>query len=246
MRSLRSVVLLPLLLGATAFRSGIIPHSSIVKDRFIGLKVPEPSDVACDAATGKLYIVSDNGILFETDAAGTILRKAKETGWDYEGVEVKGDYVYASDESARKVYRYSKATLTIDRTYSIPYAGARNAGFESIAWNETKHCFILVSEKNPTTIFELDEDFRIINQYPFKAARDVSSARWYGGSMYLLSDEDEAILRCDPNTYAVQEKFNIGILNPEGLAFDKDGRVLIAADDLQRLYFFHTLPATHE
>ncbi len=231
---------------ATGFKKIVVPAVKLAYTRFVDVRVPEPSDVAVDPQTGHLFIVSDGGTLYETDAVGTIIRQAVDEGVDFEGVEVKGDYVYVADESPRKVHRFAKSTLLRDRTYSTPYGGARNSGFESVTWNETKHCFVMAIEKDPATICEFTEDFVPINQYNFKAARDISSARWWNGSLYILSDEDEAIFQCDPTTYAVKAKYNINLLNPEGLAFDKDGQVIVSADDLQRLYFFPTLPATHE
>lgn len=246
MRLPKTALLAPALLLLTSFRGGEMPHSSLKSSRFVPLRVPEPSDVARDAESGHLFIVSDNGFLYETDANGTILRRAEQAGWDFEGVEVKGNGVYVSDESARKIYRYDKHSLLVDRTYEVPYHGARNSGFESIAWNESKGCFILVSEQDPVTIYEYSEDFRPINQQRFMAARDVSSARWWDGKMYLLSDEDEAVYQLDPKTYAAEARYGISILNPEGLAFESDGRMLISADDRQRLYFFNALSAVHE
>jgi hypothetical protein len=29
------------------------------------------------------------------------------------------------------------------------------------------------------------------------------------------------------------------VINPEGLAFDKDGNLLITCDDMQRIYYFN-------
>lgn len=229
-----------------AFRKASVPTAKITYTRFSSVQVPEPSDVVEDPQTGHLFMVSDGGMLYETDGAGTIIRKAADVGVDFEGVELKGDYLYVIDESPRKVHRYAKSTLLRDHTYSTPYSGARNSGFESIAWNEARHCFVLVVEKDPVTICEYSADFQLLNQYRFTAARDISSARGWNGAMYFLSDEDEAIFQCDPTTYAVQSKFNLNMLNPEGLAFAKDGRVMVAADDLQRLYYFPTLPAAHE
>ena len=60
--------------------------------------------------------------------------------------------------------------------------------------------------------------------------------------MYFLSSYDQLIYRVDPNTYEVKEEFKINVSNPEGLAFDKHGKVTITSDDLQRIYFFNQLP----
>ncbi|OJW77854.1 MAG: hypothetical protein BGO69_00060 [Bacteroidetes bacterium 46-16] len=241
-----SVVLVGILFLFSSFDKKNIPVHSFKPESHITVKVPEPSDVVYDEETGHLFVVSDNGLLYECEASGKVIRRSPDKGMDFEGIEVKGDYLYISDESPRTIYKYNKKTLKIENTYHVPYFGARNSGFESITYNATKHCFVLVSEKNPIKIFEYNEDFQSLRDYSFHAARDISSARWYKGQMYLLSDEDMCIFRCDPNTYEVKEKFKIDILNPEGLTFDKTGNVIISADDLERLYFFKTIPANNE
>lgn len=230
----------------SAFKSDNITTVKIPNGQFKNIKVPEPSDVVKDLETGHLFIVSDDGLLYECDAQGNIIRKAKKTGWDFEAVELKGDDIFVSDESARKVYRYNKKDLSLTAIYKVPYSGARNSGFESLAYNPDKKVFILVSEKDPVTIYEMDSDFHFLREYDFNAARDISSARWYNGNMYLLSDEDMCILKCNSKTYEVEARYKFNILNPEGLTFDNTGKVIISADDLQRLYFLNNLPAGNE
>jgi uncharacterized protein YjiK len=211
-------------------------------DHFSSLNgIPEPSDVVYDKATNHLLIVSDHGILFECDTAGKILRKAQEKGMDFEGVEVKDDYVYVSDETPRKVYKYNRKDLSLKDVYTVSFSGAMNKAFESITYNYTKHCFVMVSQQ-PAVICEYNDEFVLQKKYSFHSARDISNARWYQGYLYLLSGLDRSIFKCDPETYEVKEVYHINVLNPEGLAFDDKGNVIITSDDLQRIYFFKNLP----
>ncbi|MES2389489.1 MAG: SdiA-regulated domain-containing protein [Bacteroidota bacterium] len=206
---------------------------------FCETAVKEPSDLVLDPETGNLFIVSDNGQLFECDAKGSILRKAAEEGVDFEGIELKGNTLFVSDESTRKVYAYDKKDLSVRGNWYIPYNGGRNKGFETIVWNPAKKVFNMVTERDPVSIWDLDTNFRVIRQHTFTAAKDISGGRFYNGELYLLSDESMAVYRLDPKTYELKEKTNIGVLNPEGLEFDAKGNVIISADDLQRLYFFN-------
>ncbi len=224
------------------FQEKDVPHCKFKFEHFKALKsIPEPSDIVYDKATNHYFIVSDHGILFECDLAGNIIRKAKEEGMDFEGVEVTDSFVFVSDEKPRKVYKYNKNDLSLVKTYNVTWGGAMNKAFESITYNQTKKCFVLVSQA-PVVIIEYDDQFREINRYPFHGTRDMSGARWYKGAIYLLANKDEIIFKCDPETYKVMEYYNINVLNPEGIAFDPDGNVSITSDDLQRLYFFKNLP----
>ena len=170
-----------------------------------------------------------------------ILRKAKEEGMDFEGIEVKDSFIYVSDEKPRKVYKYRKCDLALIKVYNVAWSGGFNKAFESITYNYTKSCFLLVSQQ-PVVVIEFDSNFHELERYPLHIARDMSDARWYKGSLYLLSNMDNRIFKCDPSTYAVKEYYNLNIINPEGLAFDADDNVLITSDNTQRLYFFNKLP----
>lgn len=236
---------IPLLLFSIflfSFKEKEAPHCKFKSEHFKTLKkIPEPSDIVFDEESNHFFIVSDHGKLFECDLEGNIIRKAEEEGMDFEGVEVKDGFVYVSDEKPRKVYKYRKSDLSLVKVYPVSWAGGYNKAFESIAYNYTKNCFVLISQ-TPVTVIEYDTNFHELERYPLHIARDMSGARWYKGDLYLLSSMDASIFRCDPVTYAVKEYYKIDVINPEGLAFDAGGKVLVTSDQLWRLYFFGSLP----
>ena len=238
-----TIAFLPLLfISLLSFKKKEVPHCKFKFDHFKSLKkIPEPSDIVFDKETNHCFIVSDHGKLFECDTEGNIIRKAAEEGLDFEGVEVKDSFVYVSDETPRKVYKYRKSDLSLVKVFPVSWGGAMNRAFESITYNYTKHCFILVSQE-PVTVVEYTDDFIELARYKFHGARDMSGARWHEGKMYLLSNLDACIIRCDPNTYEPEQYYQINVLNPEGFGFDARGNVSITSDDLQRLYFFKNLP----
>ncbi len=205
------------------------------------VKVPEPSDIAFDTASNNLYVVSDNGVLYECDPKGNIQRRAPYEGVDFEGVEVKDDGVYVVDEATRQLHRFNRHTLEKEGSWYVPYNGGRNKGYESLAYNPSANRFLVITERDPVLIRELNEDFIPVKEYTFNDARDISAARWYDGYMYLLSDEDHTVFRCDPVTYKVLHSWKVNIHNPEGLAFDRQGGLIIISDDRHRLYFFDKL-----
>ncbi len=233
---------IPFLLLSSFKKGKIVPHCKFKFERFINLKgVPEPSDIVYDKDSKHYFIVSDHGALFEIDLEGNVIRKADEEGMDFEGVEVTDSFVYVSDETPRKIYKYLKSDLSFQKMYAVTWGGGINKAFESITYNQTKKCFVLVSEA-PAVIIDYDDHFKELERYPFKVTRDVSGARWYNGYMYLLGDKDATIFKCDATTYAVKEYYKINVLNPEGIAFDAAGNATITSDDLQRMYFFKNLP----
>ena len=200
-------------------------------------KVPEPSDVCLSQSGQSLFIVSDNGFLFETDLEGKIMRKSALVGIDFEAICLANDLLYISDESARKIYCINPVDLTVKQTFNISYLAARNRGFEAIAFNDELKQFYLISEKEETVIRIYNEQFQQINEIVFNELSDVSSAYFYNNYLWLLSDEDHLIIQLDEQ-FKPLKKYDIKILNPEGFYFNKQGDLTVISDDMAKLYQF--------
>lgn len=231
---LSAIILLTVLASFKKDKVTKVFHTS-----WISLKVPEPSDIALAPSGASYYVVSDDAAaVFEIDIEGKILRKSKVLGIDLEGVCARPDFLYVVDETPRKVYQLNYSDLEVVRTFNVPYSGGRNKGYESITYNESKKCFVLITERDPIYIYELDHDFRQINEFRWNFARDISSATYLDGFIYLLSDEDMTVFKCNPSNYQVVDQWKINVHNPEGIVFHNN-LMLIIADDLERLYFFN-------
>jgi uncharacterized protein YjiK len=203
-------------------------------------KLPEPSDIVYDETAQHFFIVSDHGKLFECDTNGAIITKAAKEGYDFEGIECKGGRLYVSDETMRKVYQYTKDGMVFEKQDQVTWNGAPNKGYESIAWNPAKGCFVMISE-SPAVIVEYSEAFTELNRLPFAHTRDISSARFHNGYMYLLSDLEHCIIRCDATTYQPLHVYSFDILNPEGFAFGPHDNLFVISDNAQKLYKFAQL-----
>jgi len=207
---------------------------------FVAIAIPEPSDICFSAISSTFFVVSDNGVLFEINHDGTIIRKVEEIDSDFEAVHSDENNVYAVNERHRKICVYDKNSLRKTKTITVPFGGGRNRGYEAITFNNAKNVFVLVVEKDPITLFELDADFKIINEINLsKIARDIAAATFYDNHLWLLSDEDRSIFKLNPTTYEVIGQWLLPVINPEGLAFDKEGNLLVTCDDMQRLYYFN-------
>jgi uncharacterized protein YjiK len=205
------------------------------------LPVGEPSDLGFSPDGKTMFIASDQGFLYETDLVGNVIRQADYDIIDCEGIFVDDKYVYVAEETTRKIKLFDIKTLKLERTVYLPYSGARNKGYEGLTFNKTRNRFAIVTEKDPIYIFELDLDLRVVNEINVsQMARDISSISYHDNFIWMLSDEDRTVFKVNPNTYEVIAKWIVPIPNPEGLAFDADGNMLIQSDDLNALYFFKT------
>ncbi|MNT40712.1 SdiA-regulated [compost metagenome] len=185
------------------------------------------------------FIVSDNGYLFETDLKGKVLRKANYKGLDNEGVFADDNFVYAVEEFSRAISVLNINTLEVVKKVFIPYSGGRNAGYEAMTFNKAKDVFVLFTEKNPIYAIELDKDLREVNRIDISTiSKDVSAATYYKDHLWILGDEDMTVYKLDPLTYKTLNQWKLPIINPEGMAFDKNGDLVILSDDMQKMYYF--------
>jgi len=208
--------------------------------------------VGCDPSSGTLWMFVTKPIpirflssaimafIFETDLEGKIMRQIKQPNTDFEAVYTDNQFIYAIDENAPGYLCLRFDFPKKIRVVNVPYSGGRNKGYEAIAFNKSKNSFVVITERDPITLFELDANFKITNQIDLAAiAHDISSAYYYQDALWLLSDEDMMLLKLNPQTYEVLQKWALPVINPEGFTFDRDGNLIIACDDMQRLYYFN-------
>lgn len=202
-------------------------------------EVKEPSDIVLHPDGQSYFIVSDNGFLYQVGLDGKIIRMADFEGFDTEAVCVKDDLVYIVEEMVRKIRIFSIKDLSLQRTVTIPYQGGRNKAYEAMTYNPVRNSFILITEKDPIYLFELDENLVVKNEIELKRiARDISAATYYADYVWLLSDEDRQVIKLNPATYQVLARWVIPVNNPEGIAFRSDQELIIVSDDMEKIYVF--------
>lgn len=220
--------------------------SKLKTSKSILLDIPEPSDICVSANGSSLFIVSDDGGLYETDLEGKVLRSTTTDLNDAEGVYADDENIYLVEERNRFIKQYSIKDFALVNTVYVPYEGGRNKAFESIA-KRSGGGFVLFTEKDPVWMFELNEQFQETGRVKWNLPGDISSATFWENSLWLLSDERAEIWLTDFVQKCIVKRFKLPVLNPEGMAFLPNGTLLILSDDEHRLYFFNDFNAeTHE
>ncbi|MFN3874578.1 MAG: SdiA-regulated domain-containing protein [Flavobacteriales bacterium] len=230
---------LPLVALAMPFCAAAQQPERLSPQAWVTVRVKEPSDIAAVPGTDNLYCVSDNGHVMEIGADGSVLRERRNVAYDLEGALLMGDTLLVVDERSRSLIWLRTRDLEPVRRLTIAYHGGRNRGYEAVAWNPVRQRYLLITEQAPVRIIELDAAMRVTNEIPLDGvARDISSATWHDGHLWLLSDMDMTVIQCDPDNYRVLARWEVPVINPEGIAFS-NGRLVILSDDRQRLYTFN-------
>ncbi|MFN3908085.1 MAG: SdiA-regulated domain-containing protein [Flavobacterium sp.] len=234
MKKLTAILLLSLFIGFAQKPKTLKPFNSIC------VEVKEPSDICINPHNKEsFFVVSDNGFLHEMDANGKILRTSSFVGLDFEAITIFNGKIIAVEEMARKLNVFDINNFEVEKSVVIPYGGGRNKGYEAITYNPVSKKIILITEKDPSWVLELDENLMVTSQFQLQIARDISAITFYKDNLWILSDEDRTIFKCDPQNYKVLESWKIPVVNPEGIVFNQNGELLILSDDRQKLYFFN-------
>tara|TARA_B100001939_G_scaffold149452_1_gene129312 strand:+ start:7565 stop:8221 length:657 start_codon:yes stop_codon:yes gene_type:complete len=213
------------------FAQKLIPIS------IVDLDIDEPSGIVFNKELLAYYIISDNGYLFQTDLTGKTIHSSSFKGYDFEGITFADNKIYVSDEMMRKVHVFDVNLKKIN-TYQLNYQGGRNKGFESITFVPQKNQFLLITEKEKIFIKTYDLNFKMIDEIIYNDLRDVSAVSYYDGFIYLLSDEDRTVVQMNLNFEEIK-RFEIPIINPEGIAFNNKKQMLIVSDNREKLYTFN-------
>jgi hypothetical protein len=206
----------------------------IFPEHKIRLNVPEPSDLAWFA--GAWFVVSDNGFLYRCSEDFTSCVKTDILGADFEALAADGEGLWVSEESLRLLHRYN-AQLERMTTLSLQENGPLNAGFEALAWDPGRRLLIGVTE-SPPVIFEIENGIQRAFQYRLAVRGDISAATVHEGALWLLGDENRKLYRLSLPSYAIERVYALPVVNPEGVAFDSQGRLLVLSDDRQTVYCF--------
>lgn len=226
--------------------SQVTPIIKLKSQKKINLQIPEPSDICLNHTQDGFYIVSDNGYLYATNLEGNVLKKANYRGADFEAVWINynNNEIIVSDESLRR-FEIFDVQFNHLRTQTISIAAGRNQGIEAGTFHSPSNYHLTFTEKNPATLIQLDKDLDTGTKQlaKIKGITEVAACSWYKGYLWILSDENRIIYQTNynsqcPEKTTIVNRYRIPVLNPEGLCFLTDNTLVVASDDLEKIFFF--------
>jgi uncharacterized protein YjiK len=203
------------------------------------LGVPEPSGLAWWG--DQLAVVSDAEqvvYLVDPDSFAVVERIELDTHWkDAEGIAVDSLYgrFLIVFEAGAVVGWFSADGEELEHE-RLRWADDTTNGLEGIALRAWDGMLFFAKEKEPARIALWDDARTEVQRTRTSIASDLSDVTWSedDGSLYVLSQEDETLLRLDADLEVVRA-WPLDLEGLEGLAV-RDGRLFAVSDAQARIY----------
>jgi len=206
------------------------------------IDVVEPSGLDLSKNNESLWAVSDkHSKIYQLDLMGRILQEIDIPGNDFEGItlDINGHSLWLAQESLSELLRIDTLGNELQRIY---VAGASNGsgGLEGITINTSKNHILLLKEKDPSVLIELNTTFEPVLFKHLYNASDYSGMDYneINNELWIVSDQDKKVYQCDIRGNMINS-YSINIAKAEGIAFDRENNLIyIVSDSEESLYIF--------
>lgn len=212
----------------------------VQSDKNVIAYIPEASGISYCKNTDILIVVNDEGTYYEISTEGKILKKVKLGNYDLEAVVCEDKEILFLREDKglftldRKTGKETKIPLDTFYKGTKPKLFDKKEGIEGLAKvdnllylakqsKKKKKSFIVVVKMKPYPS-------KIVDVIKHKIA-DTSGLSYHEGSLYMLSDKEDLLVKYDLNKNKIVQKVALNKGAWEGIAFDNKGYVYLADDD---------------
>ena len=212
--------------------------------------IPEASGITYVKKTNTLFVVNDEGSLYELSLKGKIIRKKKLASYDLEGIsyDFKNDLLILAIEGRDNILLVHRNNFKIKKEISIKrkykkkllLKKDKKRGLEGIVLINSQ---LYVSNQSKLTYPKEDASVIVILPYTIKkkklkiidilnhGLKDISGLTYYKGHLYMISDTTSTIyLYSFKEKRIIKEKKLTHAHAQEGITFDKKGNLYIADD----------------
>jgi len=214
----------------------------------------EPSGIACDARSGHLFLVGDEGRLVELDAEGQVLARHKVKG-DIEDVAIHGPsgrlVLLSERKSVLVVFDPARGEerreVRLDDTALLGQAPLlKNQGFEGLAFREDKALsggglFYLVHQRAPAMVVAVTFDptqppdhlgaESVATRFRVEGYEDLTAATWVPAleRLLVIADARDRLLVLEEDG-TLDAEVPLPGAKQEGLCMDGQGSLWVADD----------------
>ena len=228
-------------------------NNIFAKEKIIA-KIPEASGISYSYKSNTLFVVNDEGTIYELSLEGKIIREKKLGKYDLEGIAVddENDLLLLAVEGDDEILVISKNKLKKKHKISIKreYKGVKvlkkgQDGLEGIVLYKNK---IYASNQSKNKYPKNDSSVIVIIDYDLKKKKqkiediinhgfiDIAGLAFYENILFMVSDKKSLLLQYDMRLKKVIKKEKLSKkFAQEGITFDKNGNLYIADDNGQIL-----------
>jgi len=217
------------------------------------VKIPEASGITYVDKSNSLFVVNDEGTLYELSKKGKIKRKIYLGDFDLEGItyDKSNDTLLLAVEGEESILVLDSDTLKIQKKVKIKrkfgkiklLKKSKKAGLEAIAINENGDIY-LSNQSKKTYKKKLKENASVvfqINSLEKKKAKiievfnhgyiDIAGMTFRDGYLYMTSDKKNLLIKYDLKNNKTIKKIKLPKSAQEGICFDNHGNIYIADDN---------------
>lgn len=225
------------------------------KEKIIS-KIPEASGIVYSKNSNSLFVVNDEGTIYEISKKGKILREKKIGKYDFEGITVdeKNSLLLLAIEGEEKILILDQKSFEIKKKISIKreFQGVKLLkkgadGIEGLTLHKNK---IYASNQSKKHYPKEDSSVIVILDYKLNKKRlkiqdiidpkitDISGMTFFEDNLILISDKNNLLIKYDIKNKKILEKIKLSKkYAQEGVTFDDKGKLYIADDNGQVLKY---------
>ena len=215
-------------------------------------KIPEASGITYVKKSNTLFVVNDEGFIYEITKKGKILRKKYLGKYDLEGItyDKKNDILLLAVESKESFLVVDIRNLNIKKEIKIKrkfdniklLKKTEKVGIEAIAIDENGDIYLSNQsritykkklKKNASVVFKIDsidnKKAKIVEVFNHGYI-DIAGLTFHDGFLYMTSDKKNLLIKYDIKTNKTIKKIKLPKAAQEGICFDDNGYVYIADD----------------
>ncbi len=199
-------------------------------------KIDEASGVSFCKNSKTLFVVGDEGDLYEVSLEGKILSKHHLGDFDLEGVVCGDDEVVLAEESGylivvdRKSFRLKKLPIS-----GKEFKFSKKAGIEGLVKiDKDRYVASIQSKKKRKSkllILELKNNRAKIKKIINHGVIDSAGLEYRDGKLYIVSDKKDKLYIYDLKDKKVIKKIDLPKFAQEGVAFGEGDSLYFADDD---------------
>ena len=212
-------------------------------------EIPEASGIIYSQKSNTLFVVNDEGTIYELSLKGKIKREKKIGSYDLEAITIdeKNSILLLANEKKDEILLLKKDDFSLIKKIKIKgkYKGKKivkkgKDGIEGLALYKNK---IYASNQSKKAYPKEDSSVIVILDYKDKKKlkikdiidhgyKDVAGLCFYKNFLYFVSDKSNLLVKYNINKNKMIKEYKLSKkYAQEGITFDKEGNLYIADDN---------------